>query len=172
MDSPYSYSNKEIDSHHYSDTQKCLLTKEIKAQFDRLRIKKLTISMPENYFITVDTGQLKPVKNISKFVNDRLSSIPSLKNSSFADLLIRIRPLSPIMIKNITNNKNKIYISHITFSFKNQHISNDTISLEIVWKSPIKYKNVEDAKSYTDTVFTDEDYNLYWEEKIEDIRIL
>lgn len=172
MNSPYSSINKEINSKNCSTTTKCPLTKEIKTEFDQLRIKKLDILIPENYVIIGYTGQMKPIKNISKFVNDRLSGTPPLpKNISFADFLIRIRPLSPVMTKNITNNKNKISVSHIKFAFSEKSTSKDTINLKIKWESPIKHKGFKNIKSEIDAVFTDEYYNLYWEENIKDIKI-
>lgn len=173
LDSPYSYLNQEINFENCDGITKCTLTEEIKIKLGQLRIKNLDIIEPEKFVRIGDLGQLKPVKNISKFLNDKLSGTPPLqKNISFADLLIRIRPLSPILIKNIFNHKNKISESLIKFAFREKSISKDTINLEVKWKYPIKYKGFKDTKSDIYTIFTDEYYTLYWEEKIKNIKVI
>lgn len=169
--SPYSQINKNV-SKNCGGKLKCILSREIKKTLNQFRVKNIQVTLPGEYFMPFCIGQLKPVKSISKFVNDRLSNnSDSTKEMSFVGLLIKIRPLQPVMTKNIIEKKNKISASHIKFAFSDKRVSRDTITLEIKWEHPIKYRNLKGTKSEADTVFTDYHYNLYWGEKIKNIEV-
>lgn len=173
INSPYSEENQILKAMNCYNTSKCSFTKEIKNTFDKFKIKNIIVVSPDEYIVPGCIGQLKPVKDIRKFFNDRISGTPPIKDISFGDLLIRVRPLLPISVQNTRHSKNKkrTSTSYIKFAFNEKYISKETLEVAIEWNNPIKYEEIKKIKNKTDTAFTEKQYNLYWEKTIKNIRL-